>query len=198
MFKKYIWIWSAVFLLMPLMAVAFTDRAADSVISEMTEPVCFTNGDGYSSNLDKIPQMFRQEPVLLGVSLDIPITEDLDVFVVVKISVRNKGVLHYSLNSWQSVDKLVEDESEIEKICFGSVGTNGSEKRMVVKLLNGKVIAGNVNESEGTLALWSQENFPLKVKSADQIKKFEEKIKKRTDASKIEGGAQSDPSGVEK
>lgn len=179
MSKKYVLILSMILFFLSSFVMAFSKKPAETLIKEIIDPTCFKNGEEFKQNNSKIPEMFRKEPVLLGESLDIPFVDNVDVFVIVKISVRDQGVLHYSLNSWQATDKLVEDESEIENICFGSI--NGKkEKRMVVKLQNGKVIVGNVNESEKTLSLWTQESFPLKIMTEEKANKFAKAIAKRS------------------
>lgn len=178
MSKKYILISSFILFYIPIVMNAFTNRPAEDVINEIIEPTCFKNGEEYKQSKEKIPEMFRQDPVLLGEDLDIPFVTEKDVFVVIKISIRDNGILHYSLNSWQGDDRWTADQSEIEKICFGSVKKQ-KDKRMVVKLLNGKVIVGNVNESEGKLTLWTQEFFSVRIISTDEVTNFENEIKVR-------------------
>lgn len=195
MSKKYVLIWSAVFLFVTPVTMAFTDKSADEVINEMSESVCFTNGEEYSANLDKIPVMFRKEPVLLGFNGEILLN---DVTAIVKISVKkiDNGILHYELNSWQGFfGGHKPDASEINRICFGSV-KGKKTKRMVVELKNKVNIVGEVDENKNILKLWTQEDVKLKIIDPNTVTQYENIIRKRADLPPLEPKIETNAEGT--
>lgn len=138
-------------------------------IQASSEEFCFRDSSEYEKYQDKMPEIFKKLPIVIG-------TQDeggfIDIYVVLKIYFQNQTIVLNS-DSWQGVGRY-SDINEVERVCFDS-----SKKELVILFLNKKEFKASYTNHEIQVP-----GAVLKRISADQQEQISNKIKDKVSPSK--------------
>lgn len=107
-------------------------------ICSHADELCIRDSTEFSSLKEKIPELFKEMPIVLG-------TDDegmfVDIYVVLKIYVQKEAIVLKS-ESWQGVGYYT-DSGEIQKVCF-----NTKDNTLKIIFNNNKEFKASYSKSE--------------------------------------------------